>query len=162
MIRSLQALLMVAVVAASFSINETANAQVGFGNYSLAAANAFFPNYYVDQRPPYFAQFPPVYYKHPIIARHYGESPFPYPACGCACSTTVEEITPAMMRNPFVKPSSEESTDAKEASMSGTSAAPQPLIIINPYVVRPDRSASTQGDRSAHTVYPAATFASRH
>ena len=162
--RPLRTLLIVAVVAAGFSVSHTATAQYGFG-YSAFAG----PNFYVDQRPPYFAQFPPVYYKHPIQARQYGDSPFAYPACGCGRSTTVEKIEPAMIRNPFVKPSKGKATELKEAS-TATKASVGPLLIRNPYVDAESNSASkgaanrgvrSAGLRSAQTVYPSATFVSR-
>lgn len=160
MTRSLHTLLIIAVVAAVFSVSQQASAQYGFGPTPFAAARGFYPNYYVDQRPPYFAQFPPVYYKAPIIARHYGQSPFPYSAHGCGCTTAVEEMKPAVLRNPFVKPTKDEAAEISEAS-SKSSRTPEPVMILNPHVNAGVREASTAGGRSPQTVYPMAMFSAR-
>jgi hypothetical protein len=86
-----------------------------------------------NQMPPYFAMFPPVYYRAPIQARTYGVSPFAYPPCECRHAA----VKPEVIENPYVKPdpdakpmpSPKPKTDAK-----GKSARVEPLIIVNPYV----------------------------
>lgn len=159
MTRSLRITLLLAVVAAFFTTSQAVQAQC-CGRNPFSSAFGFYPNYYVDQRPPYFAQFPPVYYKAPIIARHYGESPFPYPACGCVGETIVEEIKPAMIQNPFVQPKTADEVDLKEASHQ-REIGPQPLRIRNPYYQANDRQASTRQDRETGRIYPTAAFAAK-
>jgi len=166
MIRPLRTLIIVAVVAAAGSVSDSASAQYGGGGFPFANAYGLYPNFYIDQRPPYFAQFPPVYYKHPIIARSYGQSPFPYPPCGCDCSGTIEEILPTTVRNPYVTPSKNDETDLKEAAVTRetsteASPVPQPLRIQNPYYKAPAREASTPGDRTAQVIFPVARFAAK-
>ena len=103
---------------------------------------------YVDQPIPYFAQFPPVYYSHPV-PRPYGWSPYAYPP---DVRTPEPKARPAAVQviNPYVKPRGDE----KEAPLKSASA---PRVIVNPFVAEGDgtRVASTQGI-APQVVYPAA------
>ncbi len=147
-----------AVTAVLLGTTDSANAQIGYGLYGFARPWGFYSNTIIDQHPPYFAQYPPVYYKHPIQARQYGQSPFPYPACGCNGESKVVE--PVTIRNPYVQSPKADSSDMKEAAVKSDTGAPQPVIIRNPYV---DRSAKNDGPstpRAAQTVYPTTSFTS--
>src|SRR2546423_14570847 len=74
----------------------------GTSGYGLGFNNA--TNYV--PAPPYYAIYPPVYYSQQITARHYGASPFAWPA-GFSPITYVPqgELTspePDIIENPFV------------------------------------------------------------
>jgi len=77
----------------------------GYGGYGNGWGFNQATNYVPS--PPYYAIYPPVYYSSQITARHYGASPF-------AWSPGMQPIT----------------YTAEPASV----AAPEPLIIENPYV----------------------------
>lgn len=99
----------------------------GFQRYALTQ----------NQMPPYFAMFPPVYYRAPIQARTYGISPSAYAPCNCR--PTQVAVEPEVIDNPHVRPDADAKpmpapkprTDAK-----GKSARIEPLVIINPYVTQ--------------------------
>ena len=113
-----------------------ASAQVGCngGGWSDSAYFGFYNRRWIDvgQMPPYFSQFPPVYYSVPI-ARPYGWSPFALRPQDFDRLPTVE-IEPKMVMNPFVKQkdTAGDSTDQK------TAAVPKPKMIINPFVAAED------------------------
>jgi hypothetical protein len=89
---------------------------------------------YSQQRVPYFALYPPVYYNG-IVPRSYGQSPFAYPAI----------------------PPTTEAAGAQTAPPQ-----PAPLRIINPYVSQQEVSRPVQpagGDRRPLVVYPAGSAA---
>ena len=90
-------------------------------------------NVRVDQLPPYFAQFPPVYYAHPVIPRQYGYSPFAHPACGCGKAPGVP-AKPVTIVNPYVpdRPAIEVIQPEAEPEKGKTAARPE--VILNPYV----------------------------
>lgn len=92
---------------------------LGYGQYSL----------YVQERIPYFAQNPPVYYSYPV-PRTYGHSPYAYPAW----FKTPEAATPTpiTLDNPYV-PQRANATETTNRSAAITSQPP-PLVIMNPYV----------------------------
>ncbi|MDH3717457.1 MAG: hypothetical protein OES79_04990 [Planctomycetota bacterium] len=80
------------------------------------------------QLPPYFAQFPPVYYSGPPIPRTYGWSPF------ALRPTEYDYIPqlkakPVMMHNPYVT----EAGEAEEKKTDDKTAAAA-KVIINPYI----------------------------
>jgi len=58
--------------------------------------------------PPYYAIYPPVYYSPQITARHYGASPFAWPAGFQPITYTAQgEVSipePDIIENPFVTP----------------------------------------------------------
>lgn len=82
--------------------------------------------------PPYFALHPPVYYSHQITARHYGASPFAWPAGYSQMVVAPRVAVPARVEpvqagdqvvvNPYVDQGSE-------------LAKNRPLVIENPYYV---------------------------
>jgi len=138
----------VLVAAPRAEAQQVVTAPFGFGaGYGLG----FGPNFLLDQRPPYFALFPPVYYKHPIIARQYGYSPFayyPYPVEPSL--NRGEEPKPKTISNPYYEGTKKsESVEANEAS-----AVARPLRIRNPYYDTSLREASSAGMPRAQRIYP--------
>jgi hypothetical protein len=89
--------------------------------------------------PPYYSVFPPVYYSAHITKRHYGASPYAWPAgmqpMTYVSRSAVPAVEPLMIENPHVqgarrtsvKPAADVTTDVK------------PLRIDNPYVVKASR-----------------------
>ena len=102
---------MVAVTAITLFAQSDVNAQDFLGGYRFGAGlqsncglGFGFRNFQREQ-PPYFAQFPPVYYSH-IVKRPYGVSPYAAPA-GIApveMNYVVPKIEPVTKVNPFYKP----------------------------------------------------------
>jgi hypothetical protein len=89
---------------------------------------------YQQQRLPYFALYPPVYYNQ-IAPRSYGQSPFAYPAIPPATEAAGTQTAPPQ---------------------------PAPLRIINPYVSQQEVSRPVEparGDRTPLVVYPAGSAA---
>lgn len=80
-----------------------------------------FPSIYSTESIPYFAEFPPVYYSHPV-ARTYGYSPYAYPP---------GVITP---RRPRPAETSRIPSLDRHYPASCCVAAAEPLRIKNPYV----------------------------
>jgi len=116
---------------------QAASAQVncgGYGGFGGWYGGGY--NLYVDQRPPYFAMFPPVYYSYPV-PRTYGYSPFAYPP-----GTMTPEITevPATINNPYVTPKNEQPkgapTPADKSSFRSTGLVlPNRVqVVVNPFV----------------------------
>jgi hypothetical protein len=95
----------------------------GYGPYGWGYGNTtqFRP------APPYFALHPPVYYSPHITARHYGASPFAWPA-GMQPITYVPQPQPVMIVNPNAAPN-------KAISRPVASMDTQPLEIANPFFV---------------------------
>ena len=85
--------------------------------------------------PPYYAVFPPVYYSPHITMRHYGSSPYAWPAGFSPTSYAVRTVTvkpaePLMIVNPYV-----EGAGGAAAAPGATQAkAAAPLRIENPHV----------------------------
>jgi hypothetical protein len=94
-------------------------------------ANPYYPS---DRRIPYFAEFPPVYYSVPV-PRTYGYSPFAYPP---GVRTPEVEIEPVMVPNPHVTPAEPASAEEPGERTTSLPVEPQPLVVINPYVVEAD------------------------
>jgi hypothetical protein len=100
-------------------------------------------DYPTENRVPYFASRPPVYYSVPV-PRTYGHSPFAYPPYfrtpDVECGTQPIEIV-----NPYVTPSStskevKKADAGREKTVSTRKAsASTPLVIINPFVEQQDR-----------------------
>ena len=67
-------------------------------------------------QPPYFAQFPPVYYSH-AVKRPYGVSPYAAPAgvvpVELTHGHTHKRVNPIVVRNPHVKDQSSVNIDSK-------------------------------------------------
>jgi len=83
---------------AGVSANRNFNPRFGFGTFFGSA----FQNVQRQVRPPYFAEFPPVYYNG-IVRRPYGISPYAAPA-GIApveLNHAVQGVEPAVVKNPF-------------------------------------------------------------
>ena len=83
--------------------------------------------------PPYFALYPPVYYSPHITARHYGASPFAWPA-GMQPITYVSNARPAIIMNPNVN-----SNKAVSQQPVAATTEVQPLEIANPFFVSVSR-----------------------
>ncbi len=82
---------------------------------------------------PYFALHPPVYYSEPV-PRTYGYSPFAYPP-GTMTPEIVGEAQPVTINNPYVPATTPASVPAKPSDRSAaTGQAPEPLVIVNPFV----------------------------
>jgi hypothetical protein len=82
---------------------------------------------------PYFALHPPVYYSEPV-PRTYGYSPFAYPP-GVMTPEIVSEPKPVTINNPYVPATSPAKADIKPTDRSASaSQAPEPLVIVNPFV----------------------------
>src|SRR5439155_11605595 len=107
-----------AVAAALLSVPSTACAFWPYGGgFGTPWGYNYTYNYGVGYipPPPYYAVFPPVYYSSQITARHYGASPFAWYA-GMEPITYVPE--------------------------TATTAAPDPVMIDNPFVQRPKTTAA--------------------
>jgi hypothetical protein len=88
--------------------------------------------------PPYYAIYPPVYYSPHINARHYGASPYAWPAgfepTSYAVSRYVEEpAEPLMVVNPYVQVEGAPAP-APTAADALQVSAPAPLRVENPHV----------------------------
>jgi hypothetical protein len=101
-----------------------------YGGYDWAFQRSALLN---NQLPPYYAMFPPVYYRAPIEARTYGTSPFALPPCNC--EQAKGPVQPAMIENPYIK----EKTEPKSAQKSAEIRRPAPQIVLNPYVTQGPR-----------------------
>jgi hypothetical protein len=110
---------------------EPASAQYPYGaGYYDTYYQAFYNRRFIDQLPPYFSQFPPVYYSNVIIPRPYGWSPFALRPSELNCLPPAEPEA-AIIDNPYVeeqshKPVLPSDTRGKSASV--------PRVIINPFV----------------------------
>lgn len=92
---------------------------------------------------PYFALHPPVYYSEPV-PRTYGYSPFAYPP-GTMTPEIVSEAQPVTINNPYAPMTTPAKADVKPSDRSAsTSPAPEPLVIVNPFV-SPARSVAKGG-----------------
>ena len=86
--------------------------------------------------PPYFAQFPPVYYSG-IVKRPYGISPFAAPAGITPVELSHVPPTPQHVKNPYFNPEvqaqpiAEEKTEKAAPSVDGKTT-----WIVNPYHTR--------------------------
>ena len=97
----------------------------GCGPYGGGLYGDGWPGLYVQERLPYFALYPPVYYSHPV-ARPYGYSPFAYPPG--TITPDVVRPQPLMVVNRFV---------AQSAAIEKPTKTAGPLRIRNPYVDPP-------------------------
>lgn len=125
-------------------VTEPASAQYPSGHgYYDTYYQAFYNRAYIDQLPPYFSQFPPVYYSNVIIPRPYGWSPFALRANEFD-SLPVVEPEPAIIDNPYVE---EQSLQSAPPSDTRDKSAAAPRVIVNPFVTggAEPRFASTDG-----------------
>ena len=113
------------LVVVALSSSNTALAWDGGYLGSCACGSWLYPggSAYVGQSPPYFALYPPVYYRYPI-ARTYGFSPFAYPP---GTITPESPIRPYVVRNMYA-PGVESAVAATEEPQV------RPLRIRNPFV----------------------------
>ncbi len=123
-----------AIVALGWTAQATAGdcgCGYGFGNvpYSI----------YTQDRIPYFAQHPPVYYSYPV-PRTYGYSPYAYPPS--VMTPPAKPTMPLTLDNPFVpkRDTVKETTDRSAAA----GQVSEPLVLINPFV----RQVSIIADRA--------------
>jgi hypothetical protein len=93
----------------------------GYGLYG-----GWWPGLYIQEEPPYFALYPPVYYSHPV-PRPYGFSPFAYPPG--AMTPEAIRVQPLMVANPYVP---------QLAAVEKPTKTTGPLRIRNPYVAQPE------------------------
>ena len=120
------------LVASLVTASETCHAQVPYyfpyGGTGLPLH--YIHSNYLNGRPPFYAEFPPVYYSYPI-ARPYGQYPFAYtPNSVMPCATVpVEPAQPQpeaeMVYNPFVSVAKSDRPKTRQ---------PEPLVVLNPYV----------------------------
>ena len=100
-------ILAIAAVAMVFTTNTDASAQSHFGGFGFGTglSQSFNGGFGANRfrSPPYFAQFPPVYYNG-IVRRPYGISPFAAPAGipPVELGFLVEKAQPRRISNPFV------------------------------------------------------------
>ena len=134
---------------------ERADAAYGFGGFRSWGGGFYAGGPTSISFRPTSPQFPPVYYKHPVVARQYGQSPFPYPACGCQDRGRRVAPKPVTVHNPYYQPK------AKEAKGKTTQyGTPEPEIVYNPYVDQPESVAGQVRVKAVQVVYPAAAQAS--
>jgi hypothetical protein len=83
--------------------------------------------------PPYYSVYPPVYYSPFITKRHYGASPYAW-LPGMSPITYLPPRGPTIMRNP-------NAGNSKPLDSKVASSASKPLLIENPFVQLPEKSA---------------------
>lgn len=100
----------------------------GYGGCG-AWGNSYAYNYGVGYLPPppYYAVFPPVYYSPHITMRHYGASPYAWPA-GFSPTAFAIRTEPMMIINQNMP-----APAAADAQMA-KATSPKPLRIDNPFV----------------------------
>lgn len=86
----------------------------------------------LENRVPYFAAHPPVYYSYPV-PRTYGHSPFAYPPHFRTPEVIAEPVA-IEVTNPYVTPKEVSAAPAEQSVATPT--APAPLVVINPYVTQ--------------------------
>ncbi|HEX4128528.1 MAG TPA: hypothetical protein VHZ24_00705 [Pirellulales bacterium] len=85
---------------------------------------------YVPDRIPYYVQFPPVYYSHPV-PRTYGYSPYAYPAGIPTPQPDRVTVNPLLLANPHL---AQPLAYADERPAPASESPPKPKVIINPFV----------------------------
>jgi hypothetical protein len=86
------------------------------------------PSIYVQERSPYFALHPPVYYSYPV-ARTYGYLPYPYLPYPVA--RKVVRVVPQVMINPYAA-AADDSGLAPEATMPRRVHVTYPAKMFSP------------------------------
>jgi hypothetical protein len=141
------------LIAASFCASPaSAQIAIGPGGYGLG----YFNYQYNQPRIPYYALYPPVYYSYPV-PRTYGYSPFAYPPG--VQTPEVEMSTPLSITNPYFHGSVAGAVDATPSSGAKAPAdrttsarkAPEPLVVINPYVAQPKGDQDPSALQAAYT-----------
>ena len=133
------------VALALLSLPSIASAQYGcyggWGGCGGPWGNSYAYNYGVGYLPPppYYAVFPPVYYSSHITMRHYGASPYAWPAGFSPTSFATRGPTPMLIINREVPPvegaaplPAAQAND--KANPASTITEPKPLKINNPFV----------------------------
>lgn len=96
--------LVMAIAAVSILTESGASAQGYSSGYlfgsGIGASGGFGFRSRAREQPPYFAQFPPVYYSH-IVKRPYGVSPFAVPGGIAPVELGAQLPTPQCVKNPF-------------------------------------------------------------
>ena len=119
--RKLLAICVVAALVHLFGSADSAQAQYWGGGYAgFNGYGGYYP-FYIQDRIPYFAANPPVYYGLPT-ARSYGHSPYPYPAVRWPLPPTHAMI----VSNRFA-------VGAPQVLSAVEVTAVQPVIIQNPF-----------------------------
>jgi hypothetical protein len=125
-----------AVAILYFSGADQAQAQFGvpfmFGGYGSSI--------YANERVPFYALTPPVYYKHPV-ARSYGYSPFAYPL-GSPTPNPVS-VSPQVVMSPFCGFAAPAPDEGELADR------PKPLMIKNPFVIDAATLTAADGPKPA-------------
>lgn len=123
----------VVLLAASLQASQ-ASAQIGPGAYGLGFFNYNSNQNGGNDRIPYYALYPPVYYSYPV-PRTYGYSPFAYPP-GTITPAAAPTVAAIDYINPFVHQSDvNQSTPApvgKAETVDPTASLPR--MYYNPYV----------------------------
>ena len=104
----------------------------GYGGWGGPWGNSYAYNYGVGYLPPppYYAVFPPVYYGPHITMRHYGASPYAWPA-GFSPYAFGIRTQPVMVINQHLPPAEGAAPAPAQAAQAKW---PKPLRIDNPYV----------------------------
>ena len=152
-------ILAIAVVALVFTTTPDASAQSynnGY-NFGTGVGQSFLGGFGGNRftAPPYFAQFPPVYYNG-IVRRSYGVSPFAAPPGIVPVEMTVphETAQPLHVRNPFVKQSLPVSAPQKQpVRMKKSDISNQTTWVKNPfYVPEPAQVAEVEIDAETEAI----------
>jgi hypothetical protein len=111
---------------------------------------------YTNGRPPFYAEFPPVYYSHPEY-RPYGLYPFAY--------TFVPRLTPSGSAtvHPMPAPDAKRSRPQPEQTATAQSA---PQVIYNPFAIAgadgaPKHAVAASGSPAPRVVFPAQEYGRR-
>jgi hypothetical protein len=110
----------------------------GYGGCGGAWGNSYAYNYGVGYLPPppYYSVFPPVYYSPHITMRHYGASPYAWPA-GFSPTAFAIRTKPMMVINQLAPAAADPALSAGAKSSQADMAQakwPKPLRIDNPYI----------------------------
>lgn len=93
-----------------------------YGNWGWGWGTPY--SFYIQDRIPYYAMNPPVYYQWPPVKRPYGYSPFAYPPG----VMTPEPVRPKVVTNPYV-----DRATLPAAATAPDRQAARGRIIVNPY-----------------------------
>lgn len=103
------------------------------GFNGIGAFNSFaFRNVVREERQPFFAMNPPVYYRG-IVKRPYGVSPFPAPAGIAPVELQMQVVDPVTVTNPFFKQASPASDIVEEKIELNTEN--KSTKVTNPYFI---------------------------
>jgi hypothetical protein len=100
----------------------------GWGGWAWGWGNLYDT---LDDRVPYYAAYPPVYYSYPV-PRTYGYSPFAYPPGTPTPDVVVTSVEPVTILNPYIK-DRDSAAAAPEEKVTTAVRQVEPLVIVNPY-----------------------------